>query len=636
MDREARMIPLLIASLVLPGLLDLMEAQNLPEPEQVLVTVSAEAIPASVTSASVTVVGQDLIRNCGCENVVELLRMAPSLHVSQSGVKGGMATVSIRGGEESFALIMVDGIPVNDITNLEGGAVDLSVLSTDNVDRIEIVRGPLSSLYGSEAIGGVINIISHQGSGKPGFNVFGDVGSFNSLRVGGGSSGKVGLFDYSLGASYFDISEQVESDSFSLGTVSLASGLDLGASRVLRFTLRYSDSSVEGFPSNGGGPEFSLVREPRRSASQDLVFGADYQGNISSSSIYDVRFDFFRRDEKSVTPPILDAIPPSFLSIPSSRGYSLFQRLRVSLGAGWQVRPDLSINGTVGLEDASGESSYLFGETTPSDFEAQRDTGSAGGELLYRVDRLSAHLGLRVDKSGGFDSEFSPRLGLNLQVHPSSRLKVNWGEGYKLPSFYALSEPNVGNPALKPELSRGFDIGVESTLLDQRLSAGLTYFHNEFRDLIDFSPELFQLVNRAEATTQGFEVEVKILAVRGLDMGGHLTHLIWEIPDTSEQLRNRPNWRGGFNLTWKPVSPVNVMLDTLWVGSRYDFQVPLPERDTVEGYSTTNLAFTYRWLPQLEFYARADNLLNRKYHEFIGFPNPGLNVRAGLRYSYGR
>ncbi|MDE2758084.1 MAG: TonB-dependent receptor plug domain-containing protein, partial [Acidobacteriota bacterium] len=137
------------------------------QPDPIVVTVSAEAIPLSASSASVTILTRDFVENSRAESMADLLRQVPFLYLSQTGGRGGLTTVSLRGGESNFTLVMIDGVPVNDTTNLLGGAVDFSTLSTDNVERIEIVRGPMSSLYGSEGIGGVINILTRGGGDEP-------------------------------------------------------------------------------------------------------------------------------------------------------------------------------------------------------------------------------------------------------------------------------------------------------------------------------------------------------------------------------------------------------------------------------------------------------------------------------------
>ena len=163
-------------------------------------------------------------------------------------------------------------------------------------------------------------------------------------------------------------------------------------------------------------------------------------------------------------------------------------------------------------------------------------------------------------------------------------MKASWGEGFKLPSFFALGEPNVGNTQLKPERSRSFDIGLEKRMVKPELFLSLIYFQNSFRDLIDFSPEQFRLVNRSLAVTQGVEFEVNFAATKRLQLGGHLTFLKADLRGVEEPLRDRPRWRGGASLTWQATNLIYFRVESLWVGSRFDFQVPVSDRQTVGGY----------------------------------------------------
>ena len=206
---------------------------------------------------------------------------------------------------------MIDGVPVNDITNLLGGAVDFSSLSTDNVEQVEIVRGPMSSLYGSEGIGGVINIITRGGGDEPHFSVEGALGNFGTGRAGFQSGGKLGEIDWSLSGSYFDIDEQVENDDFSVGTVSFKSAVPMGEGKAFQFTTRYQDSRSRGFPENGGGPGFSILRDPKVADVEQLTLRMGYQQQVSPDWLYGFDFDLFSRQQDDTAPAVLDGFPPS-------------------------------------------------------------------------------------------------------------------------------------------------------------------------------------------------------------------------------------------------------------------------------------------------------------------------------------
>jgi vitamin B12 transporter len=286
----------------------------------------------------------------------------------------------------------------------------------------------------------------------------------------------------------------------------------------------------------------------------------------------------------------------------------------------------------IGIKDERGLNQSLFASATPASFDLQRVAFQANGEFLYRSDRMTASFGLGIDRSEGFDTVLSPRLGANFRVLQNTRIRASWGQGFNLPSFYALAEPVVGNPNLKPEYSNAFDAGIEHVFRKPKLRVSASYFHNWFRDLIDFSAQQFQLVNRTQAQTQGEEFEAVLPINRGIEVGSNLSLLRWHLNRTTEPLRNQAPWRAGAYVDWRINSRVHTRIDSLFLGRRYDFQIPVPQIQSVGGYSTTDLAFSYKVGHGLATYLRIDNLFNSGYHDFIGFPNPGIYARVGLTY----
>ena len=608
---------------------------RVPEPEAAVVTVSAQQLPIDKISASVSVISRSDIASSQADTVVELLQHTPFLYLSQVGGRGGLSAVSIRGGDPNFTLVMIDGIPLNDPTNILGGAFDLAAFSLDRVDRIEIVRGPMSVRHGSEGIAGVINIITRKGEGPPEVMVNFLGGSFDTWQLGAGSQGRLKAWHYSANVSHLEVGEQVENEDLERTSFSFASGVSLGGESALDFHFRLHDRQVDGFSPNGGGPEFSILREPQRSDVQETVFGATWLQEITGSWFQRLHFDYYNRLEDAETPPILDEIPPTFSSRPRIDSESDFERARVQFdhywlfGSAWQAGLDLSFRHESGALDA------IIADLFPGGFRLERDTWSWGGELRYALDRYQFDAGLRIDNSDDASLETSPRLGGSVRLGPrQTRIKASWAEGFKLPSFFALGEPNVGNPDLRPEKSRGFDVGIEQPLANGKGRVSLTYYRNSFTDLIDFSPEQFRLVNRSHVTTRGVEAQAQGWITDSLQLSGHVTYLDFEIEGSSEPLRDRPRWLGGIRLDWNFHRRAQLHIDNTWVGSRFDFQIPVPEQDQVGGYANTALAVSYRPARDLTLFARIDNLLDREFHHFVGFPDPGIYARFGLRYRF--
>lgn len=600
------------------------------EVEPVVVTLSPIPFPLSVAPGSVTVIDRHAIEASRATTLEEVLRAAPFVDLSRAGGRGGLTTVTLRGGDPNFTLVLLDGVPVNDPTNLLGGSFDFSTLSVDNIERVEIVRGPLSSRFGSEAMAGVIHIVSRRGRIDPGWDAEVAAGSFRAREGRLGVRGSRGVLAASASASWVQLDEQVDSDPYRLATVAWTADL-AGRLGEVRLTSRLHDVDSEGFPDNGGGPRFSILREPRRTKARELLTGIEARGAIREGWSLMATTDAYRRDAESRTPPVLDANPPGPLALPAVDQETVLDRRRLSLTSIWELADGLSFLASGELKHEDGESDAVIAGELPADFALERTTRSAAGEIAYRSNRLSIDLAVRVDSPDGFASETSPRAAVAWRLPwNGSRVGASWAEGFKLPSFFALGEPNVGNPDLRPERSRGFDLTWTQEVHRAGLTVSLTAFRQRYRDLIDFSPEEFRLVNRRLARTGGVEAEADWRPHPNLDLGGFARWLDAELVGTDETLRDRPRWRGGASAQWSD-GVTTGRLDVVWVGERFDFQIPVPERDVADGYATASVALSRRF-DRVTAFARVDNLLDADYEEFVGFPAPGRSLRLGIRY----
>lgn len=607
------------------------------QPEAVVVTVTAAALPESVTSASVTVLSQAEIQASGAADMAELLRTVADLHVFRLGGHGSRASVSIRGSEENSVLVMLDGIPVNDLTDPAGGSLDLSRLGLDGVNRVEIVRGPVSSLYGSEAMAGVVNIITIPPVPEKGRRnravLEAGAGSHDAYRLGASWSYAEGPFGMQLAASRRKVGEQVEADESALSSLSFSGSLAAGAERTARMTARLTDGSTAQFPANGGGPEYSVLREAERQGTTDLVVGASLQGSTARGVIYAVGADRFSRDLTSRAPAILDGRPPGPNSLPSIRGKGDFSRSRLYASGQWTPAEDWTGHVLVEYRREAGAADYVLADVVPSGFEMDRNTAAAGAELAYSGNWVTAVGGVRFDRPGTYRAQVSPRVGATLALPGTrQRLKGNWGRGFRMPSFYALAEPNFGNPDLRPERTSSWDAGWEVDACGDRCRFSFTWFYTRYRDLVDFDPESFRLLNRDQVRAQGLEWDGSVRISDRLTVGGSAIFQDIEVAGSDAVLRNRPKWRGGGALGWKPLDDLSVRLGFFAVGSRHDFQVPVPELDRVSSYSTLDLQLAWRLNPQLELAGRIENLADRDYDEFVGFPAPGRSWWASLRW----
>ena len=239
--------------------------------------------------ASVTVITREEIEARQADSVSELLQTVPGVYTDQPGSRGGVSSVYIRGGDPNFTLVLIDGVKVNDPTNSRGGSFDFSSLSTDNIERIEIVRDPMSSLYGSDSLSGVINIITKRGSGKPTITPEFSAGRFGQFRGRLGLSGSEGIFNYSLSGSYFDEGDPVEGSEFKSPSFTSTQGFSLTDDIEVSSTFRYAHIDSTSFPDDSGGPDFAVIRDVDRRNIDQILAGINFSHVPSEWWDYDIR-----------------------------------------------------------------------------------------------------------------------------------------------------------------------------------------------------------------------------------------------------------------------------------------------------------------------------------------------------------
>lgn len=605
----------------------------------VVVTGTVVPTPLSQTTTSMTVISREQIEAQQETSVIELLRQVPGLHIDQPGGRGGVSSVYLRGGDPNFTVVLIDGIKVNDPTNSRGGSFDFSTLSTDNIERIEIVRGPLSAVYGSDAMSGAINIITRKGepeavrSAEVAWGRFAGPVHFRRGLVQ--ARGIVGVMDYALSASYLDTGEPVEGSGFIGRTFNANIGLPLSGAMELRWVLRYANSDSESFPDDSGGPEFAVLRDVDEREAQELTLGFILTHKPFAWWEYSFQMDMYNRQEEVLSPGVAPGVRDPFGIPPNSTDntfwrYDLLLRHRFSVARG--VRLALGVQAQFEEGKSTGSLSVM-GFPVPTSFELSRNVWAPFFEVqLSLLRHLIVQGGVRVDIPEEFDTEVSPRVGVSYTIAATdTTLRASWGEGFKLPSFFALSHPIVGNPDLVPETSWSVDAGVSQSLWRERITVSVTYFYNEFTNLVDFDegpPP--RLVNRSRVTTEGVEMSLHVQPWPNLGFRSHLTYVETDIKGTDEELRNRPRWRGGFSVLWRPMPSLTVNLDTLVVGETLDSSIPTGDR-TLDAYVRVDLATTWTINPTWQIFLAVDNLFDADYEEFVGFPAPGINPRGGVR-----
>jgi len=601
------------------------------------VVVTATAIPTSIsnTTASVTVITEDQIEAQEAVSVLELLEQVPGLYVDTNGSFGGVSSVYIRGGDPNFTVVLIDGVKVNDPTNSRGGSFDFSTLGTDNIERIEIVRSPLSALYGSDALSGVINIITKKGIAQPIKSIELSGGRFGQFRILGQASGIKGISDYSLSASYLDDGESVEGSVFKSKSINSNLGLLFSKDLELRGTFHYTDIHNESFPEDSGGPEFAVIRDVNKINLDKFILGLNLQHKLLNWWEYILKFGLFNSEEELSSPGVAPGRRDPF-GIPPNKSDSTFTRYEITLLNTFFIYDGISlvVGGQGQFEDGSSKGTIFFEETPiPTSFKLKRDIWSIFTELQFNIiPNLLVQGGVRIDFPEEFDNEVSPRIGLAYFIsHTQSIIRFNWGEGFKLPSFFALGHPIVGSPDLLPETSKGIDFGITQFFLNKKLSINTTFFYNKFKNLIDFEegpPPA--LVNRSEVVSKGFEIAMNLRLFEIIRINSHLNYNKTDIKSTDEQLRNRPEWWGGFSINIIPTNSFQVNLNAIFVGEVLDSSIPTGD-ETLDPWSRFDLSTTWKINRKLSAFLVIENLFNAEYEQFIGFSAPGISPRGGIK-----
>jgi len=629
----------LLQSIVVPGVAALTALLPAPAlaagPEELIVTGTRLAAEERILPATGTVIGREEIEARNDAVVVDLLRDVPGLHVNQPGA-GGVTQVFMRGSEPNFTVFLLDGIKVNDPNNTRGGSFDLATLNLADIERVEIVRGPQSSIYGSDGLAGVINFISRRGgeslAATADVEAGGDDFLRGTLQVGGPAGGKG---DFSLQATSRDDGEAVPGSTYEADTVSGRLHLEPSTAVTANVYARYASTDSTTFPEQSGGPELAVLRDLQRAQSDDFTLGADADWAVNSLWSVQALASLYDRSDEYASPGIApgDQVPPNGAD-------NDLERENASLRA--TVRPSTRIVATLGVDyqRESGESvgyvDFAPDLRIPNDFDLDRDIVGLFAEGRYLPDEhWILQASIRHDDPDEVSGETTGKVGaVYALANGTTRLRANWGSGFKLPSFFALGSPLVGEPNLRPETSRSVDAGVTQLLMAGSAEVSVTLFDNEYEDLIDFDPDTFRNVNRNKVTTRGVEFAGAWAASPDLSFRAHATYTDIDVKNSDRELLQRPDWRGGVALRWAPAEAWLLDLDWLYVGDVLDSSVPTGILE-LDAWSRVDLSLGWMATPRLRLALAVDNLLDGDYEEAVGFPAAGIRPRFGVRYRFG-
>lgn len=604
--------------------------------ERVVVTGTTVPVSISEFPTDITVIDRNYIESSHARSVSELLTAVPGVFVDQPGGRGGISTVYLRGADPNFTLILLDGVKLNDPNNSRGGSFDLSTLGTDNIERIEVIKGPQSAVYGSDAIAGVINIITKTGVAplRSTLDIFAQTeGGFRFLAE---SSGKHGALSHSLSTSYVDDGDPTPGNRFKSPT--FISNIGYSEDKLeIKSISRFSHIESAGFPDDSGGPEFAVLRETEVRDFNQFLTGLKLIHFTGERWVNNVNLYLTHIEEDIDSPGVAPGIRDPF-GIPANTVNSEYTRVEAEYITVFSISSSNNISLGIDTQYERGNNSgtIFAGEEIPTNFKEERFTISPLIELKLNILKDFYLLGGgRIDYTDGFNTEVSPHIGILYSLKKSgTTFSANWGEGFKLPSFFALGNPIVGNENLRPETSDSFDFKVGQLLFNDSFSIAATAFYNRFSNLIDFDegpPP--RLINLDEVVTKGFEFEIKTKKIFNSVLYWNLSYIKSNIVNSPENLRNRPEWLANFSIIWTPDPLLEIYTNINYVGSFFDSSIPTGEV-TIGDYLLVNSAVTFNFRSNLSAYIEVKNILDQSYQQVVGFNAPGIRPGAGINWSF--
>lgn len=566
--------------------------------------------------SSVSIISEEDLEKLDLDFAIDAVATAPGVTINQNGSFGGSASVRIRGASSGQTLVLIDGVPVGDPSATDG-SFNFAYLDTSSIERIEVLKGPQSTLWGSDAIGGVVSITTKEP--EPGFGgtAFAEYGSFNTLRGGASVEGANETGDFRLSASGIStdgISKadedngNTEDDGYESTTLSAKGGLNLPSNARLEATVLYTDAESE-YDSYSGGAQGNVADGDEVTQNETLA------GNLSLQ-----------------LPLFDDRLENLFLV-----GYSDITRENFTNGAqSYFAEGDRSIFRYQGTFEINDMNTVSFGaereETMANGEDADTDSLFALYELKP-VQSLTLTAGIRNDDDSRFGSETTARLAAAWNPTDQVTVRSSWGQGFKAPSifqstyictFCGLTEPNAN---LKPETSEAFDIGIEWRSADGRAEAGITYFDQDTENLIDFSFTA-GYDNIAKVESKGVELFGAYVLTDWLSVNGNYT-VIDAQDGNGNELSRLPEQSGNVTLAFDPDGPFSGA-----VLVRYNGDEANTNGTTLDGWTRVDLTGRYALNESVELYGRIENLFDEDYQQILGYGTPGLSGSVGIRLRY--
>lgn len=625
---------------VVPAALAAQQSRDTVVLDPVVVTATRIPTPASAVPAAVTVISGAELQAQGIRTVADALRSVPAASVVTTDAYGSVTSLFLRGGESDYVKVLVDGVP----QNAPGGFYDFANLTTDNVERIEVVRGPVSVLYGSDAVTGVVQIFTRDGHGAAHGGVTAAGGTYGSSAVDATVAGGDERAGYALGVSRFSsdgvysLNNRYRNEVLS-GRVRFRPGERTDAA----LSLRYGDALYH-FPTDYKGDTVSnnqhqLDRGPSVGLDLSHVFSARFEGRL----IADWHRDNYQYAIDKNGPADTTTFPYSSSDWVMRMGFDT--RLNVRL-AGSEV---VTVGGAFEREAMHG---------TTLDTSRSRNDRAIYLQLVTGPERrVGLAAGARLEDNQRFGTYATYRAGMSVRIAAGTRAIASVGTGFKEPSFYQNFATGFvhGNPDLRPEHTFSWETGLEQRIPGGGATLRVTYFDQRFRDLIDYNgaDTLTNYFNVPGADARGIEVTGDALMGTSVQVLAGYTFLHTEVTEggsatgptalflAGQALIRRPKHSATLGLSYRLRERGSLVLTAFYTGERVDIDYRTFKRDTLPAFARVDVAAQLDVLrpragaPGFALSARVENLLDHAYEEVKNFPARRRTLLFGGEVRFG-
>ncbi len=621
------------------------EEKRVSNLNEIVVTATKTEIAKKETGVSITVITDKEIEQRGKQMVIDVLKDVPGITTYQTGALGGLSSVFMRGAEETHLLVLVDGVKMNDPSNVDR-SFDFANLTTDNVERIEVVRGPMSTLYGSDATAGVINVITRRGKGKPKLTMRAEGGSYSTFRESVSIDGGTDTTFYSFSVSRTDIcgfskaskepgtTDKLEDDRYENTTVSSRLGFSPFSKSWITLSFRYVDALAE-LDDGAFYDDPNYVQETKQMSS---ILGFDqeiftwWRHKISLSYMNIVRR---YRDEVDVDEP--NEFTDSWLQGNHRRGewqhiFTIGDIDEITGGIEYEQDSMTSLD----YSDAG------FGPST-TEFDEQRVRTAA--YYLQNHLKLLKHIfvtaGIRVNDHEEFGTKNTYQVSGSIIIpFVKTRLKGNYATGFRAPALNQLYDTawTTGNKDLKPEESKSYDFGIEQPIWGERLIIDVAYFATTYDNKIDLDA-MWKYVNKEKVETSGLEGSLRFTPIESLRIDASYTYTREaEDEETDERLLRRPEHQASGYLNWAFIKGANINIGVIYIGKRddawYNEATFTTEEEELDSYYLVNMGASYWISENIQVFGRVENLTDKEYENPIGYEIAGRSYYGGLKATF--